>query len=90
MSAGLNRTEACVMCPFYRGAKKGEKKVLKCASPLAGGLENETRFRSEDARKEQERNFCKSGRYPSCQMCMANDAARGFERPRTDERGKRV
>ena len=90
MSAGMSRAEASVTCPFYRGVKKGEKKVLKCASPLMGGVENETRFRSEDSRKEQERMFCRSGRYPLCKLCQANDDAMGFERPEVDEEGKRI
>ena len=89
MSAGMSRAEASVTCPFYRGVKKGEKKVLKCASPLMGGMENETRFRSEDLRKEQERMFCRSARYPQCKLCKANDEANGFERPEVDEEGKR-
>ncbi len=89
MSAGISRAEASVTCPFYRGVKKGEKKVLKCASPLMGGMENETRFNSEDSRKEQERMFCRSGLYPQCKLCKANDEANNFLRPEVDKEGKR-
>ena len=89
MSAGMSRAEACVTCPFYRGVKKGDKKVLKCVSPLAGGLENETRFRSEDARKKQEELFCRTGRYPNCPLCAAIDESMDFSRPAVDKEGKR-
>ena len=89
MSAGMNRAGACVMCPFYRGVKKGQVKVLRCASPLLGGVENETRFRSEDLRKKQERAYCRSGQYPQCPLCEANDTAMDFKRPKVDKEGKR-
>ena len=90
MSRGMSRAETSIACPFYRGVKKGEKKVLLCDSPLVGALENETRFGSEGARKEYEREFCRSGRYPLCKICQANDGAAGFKRPEVDEEGRRV
>ena len=89
MSRGMSRAETSVACPFYRGVRKDEKKVLLCDSPLVGALENETRFSSEGARKAHEREFCRSGRYPLCRICQANDGAAGFERPEVDEEGRR-
>lgn len=89
MSAGMSRAEACVACPFHRGGKKGDKKVLKCASPLMGGMETETRFRSEAARKKQEQLFCRTGRYPNCPLCAAIDSSMDFKRPAVDKEGKR-
>lgn len=100
MSAGLSRAEARVVCPYYRrvdaaeenAKKKGakEKKVLVCASPLDERGENKNRFRSEDARREHEKLYCRSGRYPLCPLCKANDEARGFERPKIDGEGRRM
>lgn len=77
MSAGMNRGEACVLCPYYRAARG---KVIECEGGLDAGGTVIHRFRSIGRRERyMEGRCCRD--YGDCPVCRGNDAAAGFARP---------
>ena len=81
MSAGYNRGEACVKCPYYRRA---EGKVLECNGGLDPTGVSVNRFGSRRRRERfMERRCCVD--YAKCPICQLNDMAENFKRPPTSE-----
>ena len=77
MSAGLNRGEASVLCPYYRSSSG---KVIECDGGLDPGGVVQNRFKTRKRREKFMESRC-CGKYAACALCRANDAAEGFTRP---------